>query len=386
MQGNLLGDEDRFSTEDKELAEEQIVEKQKISDYDIREYPLEILVIKFTEHLEDDRAEIYIPDYQREMVWGLKQKSRFIESLLLNLPIPYLFCADDSDGRTEIIDGSQRIRTIVEYYQDQFELEGLQLLSNLNGFKFSDLPIPRQRRTKKKTIRMIELTSDMDEEARRQMFDRLNTGGTKLTPMEQRIGSKAGKFISFIRDIASNSPLFLQLCPLSEARLKRREEQELILRFFAYFDRYRQFEHRVDLFLDQYLDDMNQTNFDEDAYRSIFLDMLKFVEKHFPIGFRKSQGNSSVPRIRFEAIAVGTALALKENPDLLPSNINAWITSHEFIHLTRSDASNNPGKLANRIHFVRDNLLGRQVNYIGATDVIFDDPRKIDSDQIDFFE
>src|SRR5690554_2918021 len=107
MKKDLLGESKGFITEEKqESAEEQIISKQKISDYDIREYPIEVLVNKFIANLEGDISEIYIPDYQREMVWKPEQKSRFIESILLNLPIPYLFCADDNDGRTEIIDGS----------------------------------------------------------------------------------------------------------------------------------------------------------------------------------------------------------------------------------------------------------------------------------------
>lgn len=384
MQGALLGKHEVISEVKKDLAEEQIVEKQKISDYDIREYPIEVLVAKFTDKLDDDTSEIYIPDYQREMVWSPKQKSRFIESILLNLPIPYLFCADDDEGRTEIIDGSQRTRTIVEYYQNLFPLQDLKLLPALDGFYFEDLPAKRQRRVKKKTIRMIELTSDMDEEARRQMFDRLNTGGTKLTPMEQRIGSKSGAFIDFIRALPNQTPLFRQLCPISEARTRRREDEELILRFFAYKDQYKKFDHRVDQFLDDYLDEMNEQGFDVAAYTAIFNSMLSFVQANFPIGFKKTTGNNSVPRIRFEAIAVGTALALEMDPSLVPPPVHEWIASPEFAQHTRSDASNNPGKLANRIHFVRDNLLGRDVDYT-AHGKPFNQPKTIDFDQADLF-
>ena len=386
MQGNLI-DTSSITEEQKDIAEHQITEKQKISDYDIREYPIEVLVSKFTDKLENDEAEIYIPDYQREMIWPNKNKSRFIESILLNLPIPYLFCADDDDGRTEIIDGSQRMRTIVEFYQNGFELRNLELLTELNGFRFSDLPEKRQRRVKKKTIRLIELTNDMDEEARRQMFDRLNTGGKNLTSMEKRIGSKSGRFSDFLKKLSDpkNTPLFFELCPLSKARIKRREEQEFILRFFAYKDKYLDFDHSVEGFLSEYLDSMNDSDFDESKYEFEFNRMLEFVRCNFPIGFRKTPGNKSVPRIRFEAISVGVALALDENPDLVPGNIYDWINSQEFSLLTRSDASNNQGKLINRIHFVRDNLIGREVEYKGDPEKIFRDPKKIDVDQPDLF-
>lgn len=379
MQSDLEGfekDNAQLSQEVIDLAEAQILEKQKISDYDIREYPIDVLVAKFTDNLEDDDADIFIPDYQREMIWTMDQKSRFIESILINLPIPYLFLAD-SDGRSEVVDGSQRIRTIVEFVQDQFRLKKLELLPLLENFQFSDLPKSRQRRFNKKTIRLIEMTQNMDEEARRQMFDRLNSGGTKLKPMEQRRGSRDGAFLVFLKKLASKD-LFNELCPISENKLKRRENEEFVLRFFAYLDNYKSFDHRVDEFLNEYLSEMNEERaFNEVEYEKIFDQMLVFVKSNFSYGFKKTKNNNSVPRIRFEAISVGCALAIKENSQLSVSNVD-WVFSKEFGHLTRSDASNSRTKVANRIHFVRDNLLEREIEYEGNIESIFNDPRKID--------
>lgn len=365
-----------ITEEQKDAAEEQILEKQKISDYDIREYPIEVLVGKFTEGLEADEAEIYIPDYQREMIWTVPQKIRFIESILINLPIPYLFLADDEEGRSEVVDGSQRIRTIIEFVQNQWPLKNLEILTALEGFRFDDLPVMRKRRFNKKTIRMIELTSNLDEEARRQMFDRLNSGGTKLRPMEQRRGSQDGPFLEFIKRISKNE-LFKRLCPISDKLLKHREDEEFVLRFFAYLDRYNSFEHRVDKFLNSYMDDMNNKAFDEQGLERQFIEMLEFVDKYFSYGFKKNATNNSVPRIRFEAMAVGTALALKEDPSLAVPNVD-WLFSKEFGMLTRSDASNSRPKVRNRLHFVRDNLLAREVELDGKPEDIFSDPRKID--------
>lgn len=377
MQHEILGIQaSRLSEEQKERAEEQILEKQKIADYDIREYPIEVLVQKFTEGLENDEADIYIPDYQREMIWTVPQKIRFIESILINLPIPYLFIADDDEGKSEVVDGSQRIRTIVEYVQGLWPLKHLELLPALDGFYFEDLPLARQRRFYKKTIRMIELTSNLDEEARRQMFDRLNSGGTKLKPMEQRRGSKDGKFLVFIKKLAA-LPLFTELCPISDKKVKHRENEEFVLRFFAYVNNYKAFDHRVDEFLDDYLEHMNESDFDEEALTNTFISMLQFVKDNFRYGFKKNARNMSVPRIRFEAMAVGVALALQERPDLQVDNVD-WLFSKEFGMLTRSDASNSRPKVKNRLHFVRDSLLAREVDYDGDPEEIFSDPRKID--------
>lgn len=358
----------RFSEEDKEKAEAQILGKQKETDYEIREYPVEVVVKKFTEGLQDDTAEIFIPDYQRELVWKERQQAKFIESMLMNLPIPYIFVADnnegDNAGRLEIVDGSQRVRTLVRYVTDQLTLDGLEVLPALNGFKFSDLPIPRQKRFLRKTLRLIEMTFLADEEARHQLFDRLNSGGTKLEEMEQRIGARRGEFTNFIRELAQDAQ-FRRLCPVGPARVIRREYEELVLRFFAYYECYEHFDKQVNEFLNDYLTVRNE-EFNETELREKFRNVLNFVEIHFPNHFRKSPNNQSVPRIRFEAIAVGVALALDIEPQLTPPPVSGWINSEAFIDHTRSDASNSKPKVINRIHFVRDNLLGRAPEYVGS--------------------
>ena len=233
------------------------------------------------------------------------------------------------------------------------------------GFYFKDLPLPRQLRFGRKTLRMIELI-EVDEEARRQLFDRLNSGGTKLEDMEKRMGSRDGQFLTFIREL-SDVQEFKDLCPISAARVKRREYPELVLRFFAYRDQYQNFERRVDEFLDSYLDDKNKNGFDSAAFQKSFMGMLSFVRQNFPFHFRKNANNSSVPRIRFEAISVGVALALAESPNLDSANMD-WLESEMFRYLTRSDASNSRPRVINRINFVRDNLLGRDIKWANGVE------------------
>lgn len=360
-------------TDQAKLAlEDQIEALQKITDYEIREWPLEVLVGKYTEGLESDDAELFIPDYQREFIWSAKQQSRFIESLLMNLPIPYLFAADvehgDRAGQMEIIDGSQRIRTLDSFLSDRLQLEGLKKLTAANGFRFSDLSVPRQRRFKRKTLRMIELNKQADEEARRELFDRLNTGGTKLEPSETRRGVYDGPFMKFITAQAA-TPLFKQLCPLGEVAVKRKEYEEFLLRYFAYANNYRNFEKRVDTFLTDYLRARNADWSDATAaaFQADFDGMLAFVRSYLPLGFRRGAKYTTVPRIRFEAISVGITLALREKPDLQPAPPAQWLGSQEFQKLTRSDASNSRPRVVNRIHFVRDHLLGRPVQYHADT-------------------
>jgi hypothetical protein len=351
------------SVEDLDALDAEIQEKQKITDHEIREYPVSVVVDKFVSGIETDDAEIFIPDYQREFVWDKKQQSRFIESVLLNIPVPYLFVADVAQGkykgRLEIVDGSQRIRTLVSFVADELVLEQLKRLPAANGLRFSDLSAHRQMRFNRKTLRLIELTEHADEETRREIFDRLNTGGTRLNTMEQRRGSQDGKFLRFIDEIAS-MPLFREMSPISEARRKRDEYSEFVLRYFAYSNEYMNFDKAVDDFLTSYLKRTN-LGFDETLLRAEFESMLKFVGSYFPNGFRKSIANASVPRIRFEAISVGVTLALRMASDLVPGDPTAWLESDEFTLHTRSDASNSRPKVRNRIHFVRDKLLGVDV-------------------------
>lgn len=340
-----------------------IVELQKITDHEIREFPISVIVDKFQNGLDLDKAELFIPDYQREFVWNNIQKSRFIESLLLNLPIPYIFVADigsgDNEGRLEIVDGSQRIRTLHQFVSNKFELAGLKKLTSANGFTYSDFTVPRKMRFDRKTIRMIELTEHCDEETRREIFDRLNTGGKKLTTMEQRQGSNDGPFLAFVNEISQDG-LFQDICPLGDARKRRSEYPELVLRYFAYIEEYLEFRKSVDEFLTTYLIRKNKEFTQEDAFAldDKFHKMCDFVNTHIPNGFRKIPNATTVPRIRFEALAVGATLALEINPHLVPENVQDWINSDEFIKHTRSDASNSKPKVKARIEYVRDKLLG----------------------------
>lgn len=364
--------EEEISEEQKAQAERAIKEKQKNSDFDIREFPVDVIVEKYTKPIPliGNLPELYMPDYQREYKWSIKQQSEFIESVMIDLPIPYVYVADvsegENEGRLEIIDGSQRIRTISRFLNNLFALEQLTLIPELNGFKFEDLTGPRQLRFQRKTIRFIELL-DVDEEARRQIFYRLNSGGTKLKDMEVRYGTNDGEFLDFIKTLAQN-PKFIELCPISKSRIKNREYEEMILRFFAYRFDMNSYVKKVSSFLTDFMDKMNgkykyQKNeeiisFDKELFEKTFNDMLEFVEQYYqPLYFRKTINNTSVPRIRFEALSVGTSLALGSKRPINTTNITSWLESSTFATLTDSDASNSIPKLRDRTFYVTNNLL-----------------------------
>ena len=335
-------------------AERQIKELRKEIDYDTRDYSIDFLVQQFR------NDEFYIPDeYQRKYIWEVANKTRFIESILLGLPIPFMFFSDTDDGRCEIIDGAQRTQTLVEFMDNELKLFNLKKLFSLNGFAYSDLPEYFKRKFNKKTMRIIVLSDETTIEIRQEIFNRINTTGIRARPSEIRRGSYAGPFMDFLKECTEN-PVFLRVCPVSKISKKRYEDLELVLRFFAFLNNYKSFVHRVDDFLDDYVESI-QGDFDKTAFQKEYESMLSFVDKHFENGFRKTKNAKSTPRVRFEAIAVGIGLALRENPDLIPESMD-WLESEEFKTHTTTHASNSQARVSGRIEYVRDILLTGDVN------------------------
>lgn len=336
-------------------ADEEIRRQSIPYDYDTKEYPVEVLLQKLKTRPDGRRGSLYIPEYQRAFVWNEIEQSRFIESVLLGVPIQPVFAAVDPEtGDLEIIDGSQRIRTIEAFVNNQLTLRGLDRLDILNGFRFKDLAPARQSKFEIIDLRFHVITEKADDAIRADIFNRINTHGKALTRSEIRKGAFAGPFYDFVLACTDNL-LFKRLCPVKDN--SRGESEELILRFFAYSDEYLNFKHDVFIFLDRYLKAQNALQPDLAEYANRFDSMLTFVDRNFPLGFRKKPNDRVTPRVRFEAIAVGVHLALAQEPDLQVNNID-WIQSLEFKKETTSDASNNNGRLKARVEFVRDCLLG----------------------------
>lgn len=350
----------------KALAEDKIRTEQRDVDFETKEFTIELISHKYEVGKEDDVNELFVPDYQRDFVWDKKRQSRLIESLLLGFPIPYVFTADvdsedpELDGRIEIVDGSQRVRTIHAFTSNELVLQDLKTLENLNGFTFNDLPLSRQRRFLRIPVRVIELSSRCTEETRRDLFERINSGSDILKDMEVRKGSDLGSkpLYTHVIKVCSLNPDFKNLAPLSPSKEKRDERLEFTLRFFAYLDNYENFDHSVRDFLNEYM----QTHGEPDAGKQQemideFNQVINFVQSNFPAGFKKTVSAKSTPRVRFESLAVGVALALRENPHLEVKNLD-WLTSEKFKILTTSDGANSRSKVIERIEYVRDNLLG----------------------------
>lgn len=347
-----------------EDVEQQIRESEKEYDYTLRELEIGDLLKKFVKeksyiNTTDTTACIYIPDFQRKFVWDKQRKCNYIESLLLGIPIPPLFLVlKDEFANMELIDGVQRLSAIDEFVNGGLKLQNLELLDTLNGYTFGKLHPSRQRKFNAIGIRYYVINESADEGVFAEVFKRINTGSKTLTEAEIRKGAFANnRFYQFILNKCLTLDEFGELFVARKKDSKLRgEKEELIARFFAYSDRYLDFKHSVKHFIDTYISDMGKIDFDEDTKLLEFKRALTFIKQYIPNGFTKQENSKSIPRVRFEAIAVGVNLALKQKPDLMPQS-TAWINSKEFKIHTTSDAANNRNKLLGRVEFVRDCLL-----------------------------
>lgn len=339
-------------------AEAQIVELSKRIEFYLTEYSVELLANKMK------KEEFVVPSYQREYTWEHDRKSRFIESLVLGLPIPFLFFWEMPDGKLEIVDGSQRLRSIEEFVLGDLRLGELQGLTALSGFKFSDLPESRQRKINNRSIRGIVLNEHADEQARFNMFERINTGSKIANMAEVRRGALAGPFMNLIIELSA-VPKFAALAPVSKKDLNEREREELVARFFAYSDGLEGYKDRPSEFIFNYVKKMNAEAAGDPTligrYRTRFQEAIDFIDRVFPYGFRRNSKGKATPRARFEAIAIGSRLALDERPNLANENVAdvaPWLAGEDFSKVTGSDGANAIARLRERTGFVRDRLLG----------------------------
>ena len=197
------------------------------------------------------------PYYQRRARWDIARKSRLIESLLVNIPVPPVFLYENEFARYEVMDGQQRVSAILEYFENQFALRGLEILTSHRGKRFRELPREirsgLERRSLSAIILLKESTPSHESavQLRKHVFQRLNTGGVRLNAQEVRNSVYAGPFNDLLLEL-SRHPLFASMwdIPLPEpneniepsAKLRRNvmfrqmRDVELVLRVFGLLD------------------------------------------------------------------------------------------------------------------------------------------------------
>lgn len=344
------------------FLENEIEKQQRNVSFDTKEYTIEIIVQKYLNDLAKEENEFFVPEYQREFVWDNIRQSRFIESLMIGLPIPYIFLAETQTGRYEIVDGSQRIRTLAAYLNDKLRIQGLEKISGLNKLLFSDLDIARQRKFKNISLKMIVLSERTTDETKNDIFERINRGSDLLKDMEYRKGIYTGEFNTFIYELSKNE-LYQKLTPIAKWLVNRQEREELLLRFFAFSDWYPKFSdsNGISKQLDNYMKEKNAAfnNVLKQEMLDKFKITMQFVDKYYPYGFAKNAIAKQVARPYFEALSVGAYLALKENPNLSIANdkIIELLTNENFINSVSGRYQTHRAKtIKARIDYIKDGL------------------------------
>ena len=198
----------------------------------------------------------------------------------MGLPIPMMFLAEDDEGMFEIVDGAQRIQTLDAFLSGDLILADLKKLDALNGFRFVNLSDIQQNKLTSRALRIVVLDQETTTENRQDLFNRINKFGRVLEASERRRQRYEGKFIDFLQ-ICAEDTLFRNLCPITPGKEKRKEPLELVTRFFTYSERYLQFQHDVDSFIDEFVKS-HRTNFEEARLASEFANTMQFVQKYFP--------------------------------------------------------------------------------------------------------
>lgn len=214
-----------------------------------------------------DRGDIIIPFYQRKYVWKIEQASRLVESFLMGLPVPQVFLYVNEDGLLEVIDGQQRLLS-VKYFMEGlfgeeddkgrrqvFKLKGLAERSEYNGKGFVDLSSRDQRKLRNATLRAInikQLKPSLRNDSVFHIFERLNTGGTRLKPQEIRNAVYRGKVVDTLRSLNETAG-WRKILGIDRAD-KSQKDIELVLRLFALFEVWEHYEKPMLRYLNKQMD------------------------------------------------------------------------------------------------------------------------------------
>jgi hypothetical protein len=202
------------------------------------------------------------PAYQRKFRWKPADESRLIESLMLGLPVPSVFVAANPDFSLEVVDGLQRVSTLVHFLEPRQEdldkigresplaLSGLDKLEKLEDLTFAQLPGEVQRYFGRLGLRVTTLTDKSDPNVRFQLFERLNRGAVALSPQEVRTVVYRGGFVELLKELAGGGP-FRDLVKLQQSQEDDGTRGELVLKFFAYLERFDDYDGRVTEFLNE---------------------------------------------------------------------------------------------------------------------------------------
>jgi hypothetical protein len=304
-----------------------------------------------------ERSELHrAPEYQRKFRWDEEAESRLIESLLLGLPIPNLFFATNPDGTWEVVDGLQRISTLIHYASEStgqlqeihkkhpLRLSGLRKLQQFNGLTFDDLPSPVKLTFTKRGLGVTALSDKSDTQARFDTFERLNSGAVALSAQEVRACIYDGLFNDMIRRLATTAE-FRELVKLQSRDQDNATHEELVLKFFAYLQGREKFFGAVRDFLNSFM----EQNRDAAALEGMDTLFERVVRELFAIlngPFLRNNTNVT-PQNELEAVMVGAAEVLRKH-DRLGNPPSGWLDDPDLVRAS-TGATNTRTKLRDRI-------------------------------------
>ena len=327
------------------------------------------------------------PEYQRRQVWEPKKRSLFVESLLMNLPIPPVFLFEVDYSRYEVIDGQQRLSAIADFYENRFKLSSLEKWPGLNGRRYADLPPVIQRGLDRRRVSAVVLLAEnlsgeqRKHDVRRLMFERLNTGGQNLNAQELRNCLYSGPFNDMLLRLAA-LPLFNDIWEIpryvdnirgghisaelsSNGMFKRMVDCEIVLRFFAFRKR-SDIKGAVRRMLDHCMEHhLNATDEEVAQLESDFISRLElayelFAEKTFRLPGDTVKGKPSQPLYDAVLLGLDRLYAHKDrliaNRDAIQERMHNALEDEEFYELIVARA-NTADAIKNRLSSV-EKLLG----------------------------
>ena len=307
-----------------------------------------------------EEGDLLKPELQRKYVWNKLEASRFVDSILLGLPVPSVFFAKEENETKLIVDGFQRIMTVYDYVNGIFSQDGkIFKLSNSEsinerwrGKSFKELTIEEQRRIRNTTIHAIifEQKFPRNDTGMYQIFERINTGGRTLKPQEIRNCVYQGKFNDLLFDINTNLS-WRQI--VGEKEDSRMADLELILRYFAIQELYYAENKPTQINLNKYLncymgDHQNIDSVEYNRFKQDFIEVIEFLNKNVGTNvFRNLKKNKTefankVSPAVFDAVMIATQQNLnkKKNSTDLYNKYIQLCNDTEFIEVTTQHTTN----------------------------------------------
>lgn len=349
---------------------------EQVIDRKVGEVRIETVDLSYGEitNLYTSKELVIQPDYQRLFRWTTEQRSRLIESILLELPIPQIFVIENENGIIELIDGLQRVSSVMQFIDSRvlelepLRLSGCDLVPELNGNTFADLPLQLKLRLKRSSVRTIVIKRQSSSMLRYEMFKRLNTGGSILAPQEIRnctarmLGEGGINFYKFLQECSARDAFQACVEPLSQSDKDQRGDEELVLRFFAVKNARAMFAGSVRDWLDEYMEAvlLRGMAFDYATERETFSRLFDFLAKVMGAGafvrYRASAPVGALAPAYFEAVTIGTLRELATAEAIAPEHFSQAIRETVQGELFRSytgPGANSKEKLENRINTVQ---------------------------------